>query len=291
MWIILSLVSALCDAGRMSFNKYFSRDFDTMTVAWWSTLAGMPFVAVFAAFTFESLPINNLAFLFPALWGSVAFAAGTMLLVEATKRCDLSIVAPIVAMTPIFIILWEYLLLGTLPNLQGFWGIVLIVVGAYLLNISKIRGWDVLAPFKVILKKDGGLIPFAVAFIYSTGATADKVALQYTDPFSFTVWLFVMSFIFITFIILIFKREALSFDILRKAGPVAASGAVYSINIIANIWAFALASASYVIAVKRTSALFGVLFGYLIFKERKIGERVLGAAVMVTGVAMLAVWG
>ena len=44
---------------------------------------------------------------------------------------------------------------------------------------------------------------------------------------------------------------------------------------------------SYVIAIKRLSIVFGVLFGYLIFKEKNIKERLAGASIMVAGAVLI----
>ena len=43
----------------------------------------------------------------------------------------------------------------------------------------------------------------------------------------------------------------------------------------------------YVIAIKRTSTIMSVLFGYLIFKEKGIKGRLFGAAIMVMGVILI----
>jgi len=42
-----------------------------------------------------------------------------------------------------------------------------------------------------------------------------------------------------------------------------------------------------VIAVKRTSAIMGVIFGYSIFKESRIKERLCGVVVMIMGVLFI----
>ncbi|MGZ7066894.1 MAG: hypothetical protein ACXVHT_01170 [Methanobacterium sp.] len=43
----------------------------------------------------------------------------------------------------------------------------------------------------------------------------------------------------------------------------------------------------YVIAIKRTSTIMSVLFGSLIFKEKGIKGRLLGAGIMVLGVILI----
>jgi uncharacterized membrane protein len=44
---------------------------------------------------------------------------------------------------------------------------------------------------------------------------------------------------------------------------------------------------AYVISIKRTSVIISILFGYLIFKEKGIKERLLGAVIMVIGVLFI----
>ena len=46
----------------------------------------------------------------------------------------------------------------------------------------------------------------------------------------------------------------------------------------------------YVIAIKRSSVLFSVLFGYLLFGERQIRQRGMAAACMCAGVVVIALF-
>jgi uncharacterized membrane protein len=45
---------------------------------------------------------------------------------------------------------------------------------------------------------------------------------------------------------------------------------------------------SYVISIKRTSVIMSVLFGYFIFKEKGLKERLTGTSIMVIGVLSIA---
>ena len=50
-----------------------------------------------------------------------------------------------------------------------------------------------------------------------------------------------------------------------------------------------MAPVAQVIAVKRMSALISVGFGYFLFGETDLRERLLGASIMVSGVAIMAI--
>lgn len=61
------------------------------------------------------------------------------------------------------------------------------------------------------------------------------------------------------------------------------AGALTTIVAAAQMTAIVLTLAAYVIAVKRTSTLFGVLFGHSLFGERHVRQRLVAAAVMLAG--------
>jgi drug/metabolite transporter (DMT)-like permease len=50
-----------------------------------------------------------------------------------------------------------------------------------------------------------------------------------------------------------------------------------------------MAPVAQVVAVKRMSTLISVGFGYMLFGETGLRERLLGAAIMVSGVAIMAI--
>lgn len=60
--------------------------------------------------------------------------------------------------------------------------------------------------------------------------------------------------------------------------------------VITHVVAASLIQMAYMVSVKRTSLLFGVLLGALLFKETHIGQRLAGAAIMLAGFAMVALF-
>jgi uncharacterized membrane protein len=57
-----------------------------------------------------------------------------------------------------------------------------------------------------------------------------------------------------------------------------------AVSIFSHWVAISQVQAAYMIALKRTSLLFGVLYGAFWFKEEKIRERLIGAGLMLIGV-------
>lgn len=64
-------------------------------------------------------------------------------------------------------------------------------------------------------------------------------------------------------------------------------GIFNSVSIITNMVALSLTKVAYMISVKRLSLLFSVLYGYIMFKESGIREKLLGAIFMITGVLLI----
>jgi drug/metabolite transporter (DMT)-like permease len=67
-------------------------------------------------------------------------------------------------------------------------------------------------------------------------------------------------------------------------------GLFYAAMLACQYYAYTLTQASYVIAVKRLSLIIGIMYGGIFFKEIHIRERLLGGAVMVMGVILIAVF-
>jgi uncharacterized membrane protein len=60
-----------------------------------------------------------------------------------------------------------------------------------------------------------------------------------------------------------------------------------AIMIVTHLKAISLVEVSYMISVKRLSLIIGVIYGAVFFKETNIKERLLGSAIMVTGVVLI----
>ena len=60
------------------------------------------------------------------------------------------------------------------------------------------------------------------------------------------------------------------------------------VGMISYVLGLSLAKVAYLISVRRLAVLIGVLYGFILFKESGIGERFLGASLMLGGFVMLA---
>ena len=220
-----------------------------------------------------------------------------LLLVRSLRLSDLSLVAPLMGLTPLFLLVTSPLILGERAAPLGLLGVLLIVIGAYVLNVEDIRH-GVLAPFRALLRDRGARIMLGVAFLWSISANFDKIGVQATSPIAWPV--VVHGFIALALGPVVLARRvergrARSDRVVppRGSAPILMllAGLVNALAMIAQMTALTLTLVPYVIALKRTSVLFSVGLGRLLFGEGHIRARAFGASIILAGVIVFALAG
>jgi len=64
-------------------------------------------------------------------------------------------------------------------------------------------------------------------------------------------------------------------------------GLVVAFAVITHLLAISIIEVPYVISVKRTSLLFGIMYGAIWFKETNIRERLIGGIIMIIGISII----
>ena len=75
----------------------------------------------------------------------------------------------------------------------------------------------------------------------------------------------------------------------RRPGKHLIIGALMSIMVVTHFLAIARVEVAYMISVKRSSLLFALLCGALLFQERHLGRHLAAGILMVTGVSMIVI--
>lgn len=146
----------------------------------------------------------------------------------------------------------------------------------------------------------------AVAGIYGLTSVLGKKAIQHSDPIFFACFYFVLLGIVTPLSLgaLRWITNGFGFNDKQPAplwsfnktgrnpwGAWWAVGLAQTIMVLSHMWAINLITAAYMIAVKRTSLIFSVIYGKLIFKEKEITQRLAGASLMVLGVGLIVLAG
>lgn len=284
LWIFLGILSAFLDATRLALSKKILHNSDEYIVATIPRLFMIPFFAAWLFFV--PLPEINTTFWLVVIFVVIVALVANLLQLYAIKISPLSATTPFVTFTPIFLLIFSPLILHEVPSIIGILGVLLGVIGVYFLNISKSKEgfWE---PFKVVIKERGSLVMLLVAFMFAITTTFDKVGIKNSDPvFYLIVSQLAMGILYIP--LMSYKSKDYKAKIKNDWKGLLFIGLITTGALVAQFIAVKIALVPYVISLKRIAALFGVIYGGIMFKEEHIKERFIGALIMVIGVVLIA---
>lgn len=282
LWVVYALTCAFALATADVLSKKALGTESVLLITWVRNGYSVPFLLLAAPFV--TIPSLNATF-----WKATAVAlpcdiVAIFLYMAALKASPLSLTLPFLSLTPVFLLGTSFLILGEFPDTSGLIGVLLIFVGAYMLNLKDWRK-GFFEPFKAISRERGSMLMIVVAFIFSISSNFGKLAITHSNPLFFGVYYNIMlSIVLIPVLWFIPDGKGGAF---KRPKIFLAIGFCIAVMMLTHFLALDLTLVPYMISVKRTSLLFGVIYGGLLFKEQNIRERLLGCALMVLGVAFI----
>lgn len=283
MWIILSLVCALSLATSDLFCKIALKDRDPLMVAWARILFSAPMLLIFLPCS--TPPQDFLLFGALVLFLLPLEILALLLYMKALKRSPLSMTLPFLAFTPIFILFTGLLFLGEKPGFGGVCGVLFIAGGAYILSSQRGQA-GLLSPVRNFVRERGAVLMLAVALIYSVTAPLGKKCILISSPLFMAATYFSLIAVSLT-IWNCCKYGRKELKLLFGKQIFWLIGLAQAVMVLSHVYAISMGPAAYMIAVKRTSMLFGVIYGLAIFKEGEARYRLPGSLLMVVGVFTL----
>ncbi|MBE9061528.1 EamA family transporter [cf. Phormidesmis sp. LEGE 11477] len=285
MWFLFASLTAFFEACKDATGKQSLKTLDEYSVLFSFMAVGVVLM----------LPILWLSGGIPALqpnfWWALLIGGGLNILaftlyVRAIKIADLSLTVPLVTLTPLFLLITSPLIVNEQPTLADAIGVVLLVIGSYVLNITPARR-NIWAPLLSMAQNPGSRLMLCVAFIWSITSNFDKIGVVNSSPLFWAMSLFaVIAGGMVPFVFWRSSSAGLT-PLLSQWQLLGVTGGFNAIAITCQMLALTIAPVAQVIAVKRMSALLSVLFGYFIFGEKGLRARLLGASIMVSGVVLM----
>lgn len=283
-WFFLAVAAAVIQATNDVLSKKKLQQISVQAMSWG------PFTVSFVILTpiclIQGVPETTSAFLPNLVLVSLLDVVGVMLYFKAIKSSDLSLALPIQMFTPLFLIVTSPLMLGEYPSLGGCAGVLLIVAGAYVLNMSRSKG-GFFGPFVAIIHEPGprymflGAITWSITWNLHKAATVASSPTFYVCAHQFLVSLFMGSY-------LLLRNRQVFAEVRRHIKFLTLIGFLVTLMFLCQMTAVQSGLTVYVAAIKRTSVLMGVALGILIFKEMGFRERLTGAGIMIAGVFITA---
>lgn len=198
-------------------------------------------------------------------------ALGNYYIIKALSLGELSSLAPINSYKPVVALLIAFLYLKETPSLFAVFGILLIILGTYVLYIKSECNQKAL--FYRIL---------ALMFSGSEAVFIKKIILLTNLPTSFSLW--AISGLVFSLLFVMYSKHKLTFPNIKYQGLLILSVALmqYSTNFV-----FSKINVAYALALFQLSTVLSVFLGVNIFKEEGLKRKIIASLIMIFGAVVI----
>jgi drug/metabolite transporter (DMT)-like permease len=289
LWIVLSLTAAFSLATSDALTKRIITPANEYAIAWLRIVYSLP--ALVAALVFTPAPPLDATFFLAFCAALPLEIAAILLYYKALRVSPLSLSLPFLSLTPVYLVLFSWLIMGENVSAAGAVGIALIALGGYGLNLSSLRAgpWG---PLKAVLHERGSLYMLAVSLIYSATSALGKLAITHSSPAFFgATYYLALAVCLLPVIVFLSGGRRFFVELKGTARAALLPGAFDAVQSVSHFFAVSMTNVAYMIAIKRSSLLIGSVYGFLIFGERNIRERLIGSLLMFAGFVVIVVYG
>jgi len=279
----LVLVSALLHACRDFLTK---RGINKQAFSWWYHLFGVCFILPFFLYRISS-GVAAGTWKYAAASGSI-HAVYFYMLAEAYKEGDLSLVYPIARSAPLFVMAWSTLIWKEWVSPVGALGILIVVAGAYLLQLQRYSLPGLIAPFRALLRDRSVRLAWGTAILVAAYSLVDDRGVQVVDPL---VYLFVygaIGFLLYTPYVLTRHHTLLRSEWCVNWQRILPAGLLSPFGYLLALFALQLAHVGYVSAIRQLSIVFGVILGSFLLQEPYGKIRLVASLIMFCGMSLIA---
>ncbi|WP_035587259.1 DMT family transporter [Hippea jasoniae] len=284
--LVFVIFSALMHA---SYNFTFKKSLNK-TIYLWSMFAFSIFLMVgFTIFTGKiQLLLPPIKILILASLAAIFFTLYQLFTGKAyaLSEGDLSIVYPLSITAPLYIPFLAYILIGEKTSPVAFLGIVIVLVGTYMIQLN--TSIKSIKLKKIDFSKKHIQYALFAGFIYSFGAIVDKIGVGRHEFFTYTFWVVIFMFTYMTLNILFNRRlKPAMFSCFKNPLFVATGGILLTLSFLSYRYAMQLAPVSLTAGIRQISSLFGVLLGVFILKEPYGAIRFVSSILIFIGILII----
>ena len=268
------------------WNGAFKTGRNKLCFLWWMILFSLVYYSpiFWYHYTLHGIPARG--FLFIGLSGT-CLSLYFLSLSGAYSHSDLSLAYPISRGTsPIFVLLLATVILKERVSPVGFWGIITVAGGLYVINLHGTKG------FLTAWREKGVLLALLTALFISAYRIVDKIGVGIVSPPLYYYTALMVVFCIITAVIILTgQRSAIVPEWRKNRGKILFAGAAIYLSYIIVLYVMTTSKISYVGAVANFGILFSVIWGSLALKEGRGLVRGAGALLVITGIVVIVLGG
>ena len=201
---------------------------------------------------------------------------------------DLSLVYPMARGTgPLLVPVWAMAFLGERPSAIGLAGILVVVLGVYILHLTEISWRGLIAPLRSLRTKPTRIALFS-GLLISAYTVVDKVGVSYLDPLVY-MYLFtaLYSALYGPYVLWTSGLDTVTAELRSNALHIVAVGFLMVFTYVMVLHAMTMSNVSYVAATRELGVVFGAAMGTLLLKESYGRSKLAGSLLIALGVALI----
>ena len=270
-------------AGQFAVVKAWMRNVPPVVLIFWTQTLGVIAWTVYFAVSGARFHVTPTGY--PWILASTILAATmSYLLVRATAGGDISIVGPVLATSPVFAIVPDYLMSGSRPHGLGWLGIALSMAG----TISLSRTPHGRFALRELFHREDALCTLAASIVLGVLSGVDRRAALDIGVSSYLLALHATTWAGCAVVIAIGHRRAFAAALTPgRLAPIMLHAAFVLAGAVLLMNAITMVPASYVNSVRRMGAVLSVMLGSALFDEPALGDRLRGALMASAGAMLL----
>lgn len=236
----------------------------------------------------EGWPEFDAAYWLPALGSLALNVVANLAFIYALKLSPLSITLPLLSLTPVITTLLGVPLLGEVPSLRQWLGIVVVVVGAFLLNLQAGERVTLRTLVTSFWRERGVRWMLLVVFCWSIVPPLDKLAFQEASVPAHAFVLTAGVALVMLGVLVVQRRLGELAQVRRSPGIYAAALLTSTAALGGQLIGYAMTAVAFIETVKRgVGNVLALIFGRSLFGERVGAAQVAAVALMAVGVALI----
>jgi uncharacterized membrane protein len=284
-WYTLAFISALLSAAAAITEKKALFKIQALEFSLLVSVAGFIFALPFGFnISLSSIAPLGLGIMFLK---TAMNALSFYFIMLALKNLDISNSLPLMELSPGLVAILGAIFLNEIPNAYQIIGIIMLIIGTYLINLKKKSG--LLEPIKLFMNSKGHNYILYALILFTITSILDKVIIVKLsvkpENFIFLHHL-ITAVIFITAFLVIRKKESPS---IFKSTGVDVWILILSVGLLSVLYRYTQILAikegpvALVLAIKRTSVFFACVIGGTLFKEETLAQRITATVILLAG--------
>jgi len=284
IWIILTLASAFFFSIRLIAEKRAVRDENSLDFLYTYTVVKFILLIPFI-FVVGLAPIN-------VIIASTIAAVVTLIMFymmfKVLKRIEVSTLAPLLNLTPLFALFTAFIVLGEFPAPMQLLGVGFTILGVYVLIVKSPNN---LLQLHHKMKSKYMVLAVIVAFMFSIAGIVQRYNMRYVTWIESYFYVALLQTIGIIIMQGLLRNLSNIKATIKRSGKFVLIAAVVTmITNMLSVYALSFPGAlvALVIPIRRTSTLFTVILAGKFFKEGDMTRKIAASILMLIGVFIIA---